>query len=88
MGNFVLRALLSEIKLASCFAIIADEASDVPNYEQMCVAIRWVDEEYEMCEEPIGLIQVPCTDSETPTTALRDVLLHCMLLLSRHIEME
>ena len=44
------------------------------NNEQMCIAISWVSDEYEIMEDPIGLFQVPRTDATTLTTALRDVL--------------
>ena len=44
MADSVLRALLSDIKSSNWFAILADEATDVKFNEQMCVAIRWVDD--------------------------------------------
>ena len=59
IADHVLRGLLSEIKCALWFSLIADEASDVNCKEQMCVVIRWVDDDYEIYEDPIGLMQVP-----------------------------
>ena len=70
MADHVLHSLLTEIISAPWFAVLADEATDVQYNEQMCVVIRWVDEEYKILEEPIGLIQVPKTDSATLTGAL------------------
>ena len=46
------------------------------------IVMRWVDEDYEIHEEPL-LIQVPKTDSETLTNAIKDVLIRCMLPLSQ-----
>ena len=64
MADSVLRDLLQEIRSAPWFAIIAGEASDINYKEQMRIVIRWVDESYEIFEEPLGLIQVPRTDSQ------------------------
>ena len=44
MSDFVLRGLLKEIRCTQWFTLIADEASDISNKEQMCVVIRWVDD--------------------------------------------
>ena len=44
--------------------------------------IRWVDDSYEVYEDPIGpigLVKVPKTDAETLYTALCDVCIRCML---------
>ena len=50
----------------------------------MCVVIRWVDDNYEINEDPIGLIQVPKTDANTLTDTLKDVLVRCILPLSQY----
>ena len=83
MADSVLRGLLSEMRLAPWFSILADEATDVKFNEQMCIAIRWVDETYEVQEGPLGLIQVPSTDAGTLTAAMKDVLIRCMLPLGQ-----
>ena len=82
MSDCVLRELLSEVKRSLFFAIQADEASDVACNEQMCVSIRWLNTEYDIFEEPIGLVQLPKTDSATIFTALKDVLIRCILPVS------
>ena len=58
MGDHVLREILSEIKSSMFYALQADEATDVAYNEQMCVSFRWVDKEYRIFEEPIGLVHV------------------------------
>ena len=83
MADFVLRAVLSDIRDSTWFAIMADEATDIKFNEQMCVAIRWVDGVYEVHEGPLGLIQVPRTDAGTLTTAIKDVLTRCLLPLNQ-----
>lgn len=83
MSDSLLRSLLTEIQLSPWFALQADEATDFSNNEQMCIAIRWITEDYDIREDPIGLFQVPKTDSDTLTTALRDVLVRCIPPLSK-----
>lgn len=77
MANPLLREILFEIRSAKFYAVLADETADVSNNEQMCITIRWVDEEYTIFEEPIiiGLVQLPKTDANTLTLTLKDVLL-------------
>ena len=45
----------------------------------MCVSFRWVSKEYEIFEEPIGLVKLTKTDAATIFATLKDVLLRCIL---------
>ena len=80
LGEHLLRSLLSEIRETPWFAIV-DEASDISHNEQMHVSICWLTADYGIHEDPIGLMQVPKTDSRTLTSALKDVLIQCILPL-------
>ena len=79
MGDHVLRVMLSEIRSCMFFAIQVVEATDVASNEQMCVSVRWVSKEYEIFEEPIGLVKLTKTGAATIFAALEDVLLRCIL---------
>ena len=46
------------------------------------LTIRWVNNDYEIPEHPIGLIEVPKTYAATLTSALKDVLVHCVIPVS------
>ena len=84
-GNAVLRNLLSEIREADHFAIIADEATDISHNEQLCIAIRWVDQNYSIHEAALGLVSVPNTKAQTLFETIKDVLIRCSLHLSNCI---
>ena len=56
MDMEILRELLSEVGI---FSLIADEATDTSQKEQLYVTIRWVDSEFQIHETPVKLIQVP-----------------------------
>ena len=42
MGNDLLRQILTYIREAKWFSISADETTDLSNYEQLSISIRWV----------------------------------------------
>ena len=83
MAHSILRGVLKEINSAGWFSILADEATDVKRCEQMCVCIRWVDDDYNVNEETIGLVKVSKTDSATLFAALHDVCIRCVLPLEK-----
>ena len=54
--------------------MIGDKATDVPNREQFNLSIRWVDNNYEIHEDPLGLFCLPNT---TADTLVKDILVRC-----------
>ena len=60
---------------------MVDETRDVSNSEQRSIVIRWVDTDYIIYEEFIGMVHVPDTRASTLTTAIKDVSTRCMLPL-------
>ena len=84
LGQTLLRTLLAKMKEGigpTWYSIIADEATDVVNSEQLNLSIRWVDDSYEIREDPVGLFRVPDTKAETLFTVIKDILLRCNLPL-------
>lgn len=79
MTDFVLRSLLAEIRCSPWFTVIADEATDISCKEQMSIVDRWVNDTYEIFEDPISLIELPKTDANTLTAILKDALMRCNL---------
>lgn len=77
--------MLSEIREADHFAIFADEATDISHNEQLCIAIRWVDQNYSIHEAALGLVSVPNTKARTLFETIKDVLIRCSLHLSNCI---
>ena len=65
MGNAILREILQEIREAKWFTVMADKTSDINNKEQLVICIRWVNKGFAVCEDPVGLVNIPLTDSET-----------------------
>ena len=85
VGLSVLRNLLSKMTEVSgpvWFAIIVDEATDVTHTEQLNLSICWVNDNYEVHEDPIRLCRVPDTKAETWFKVIKDILIQCNLPLA------
>lgn len=84
MGQAVLRRLLYNITRVTpnWFGIIADEATDVSNREQLKLSIRWVNDNYEVSEDPVRLFALPNTTANTITEVIKYLLIRCNLPLS------
>ena len=61
---------------------IADEATDVSNREQLNLSIRWVNDNYEVSEDLVGLFALPNTTASTITEVIKDFLVRCDLPFS------
>eukprot|EP00731_Ephydatia_muelleri_P036298 Em0232g1a len=61
------------------YSLIGDEAIDINYSEQLNVSIRYVDNDYNVHEDPIGLFVLPNTGAETITSVVKDILLRCTL---------
>ena len=64
------------------YAIVADETRDISNHEQLSLSIRWVDKSYIIHEDFIGVVHVLQTTADSLTTAIKYVLIRCILPLS------
>ena len=70
---------MKEVTGPARFTIIAVEATDVVNTEQLNVSIRWVSDDY---ENSIGLCRVPDTKAESLFKFIKDLLIRCNLPLA------
>lgn len=82
-GNELLRQLLNTIRTARWFAILADETADITNCEQLSISIRWVNENFAIHEDFIGLVHVPRITASVLTEAIKDILIRCSLPLAQ-----
>ena len=71
------------IRDSACYAIMADECTDISNKEQFTICMRWVGEDLEDHEDFIGLYQVDNIDAKSLVHAIRDTLIRMELHLSQ-----
>ena len=67
LGEQIRRRITSDIKSAKHFAVLADEAVDSSNWEQLVIVLRYVDDEEEIREDFLGFVQ--CEDTTGKTLA-------------------
>ena len=79
----LLRKLLAQIRVAEWYSIIADETRDLSGTEQFAISLRWVDADYNVYEDLIGMVDVESTTAEKLTSAIKDTLLRCVLPLAQ-----
>ena len=83
MALKVLREVAILLHSSKFYAIMADETTDVANQEQVVICLRWVDDNFEIHEEFIGLHQVDSIAASTLTQVIKDVLLRMNLSLDK-----
>ena len=57
-GDYILHKIMGEVKNAKFYSVLADEAADISNVEQMALVLRFVDTTGHIREEFVGF--VPC----------------------------
>ena len=79
LGHCVVRHIVQNVSKAVWYSILADETRDISNKEQLTVCLRWVDENFEIYEDFIGLVQLSDTKASTVYISIKDVLLRLSL---------
>ena len=83
MSNLVLREILTKIKSADFYSIMADKTSDSSNAEQLVICLLWVDNNLETHEDFLGLYSLSDLRADTMTNAIKDVFLRFDLPFSK-----
>ena len=83
MALRILRKISTIIQATPFYTIMVDETADVSNKEQVVVCIRWVDDNFEVHEDFIGLYQVDSTGAEKIYHVITDVFLRLNLTISK-----
>ena len=74
MGKLILRDISAEVS-GKWFTIMVDERVDLSNKEQMVFCLRYVDDNFEVHEEFIGLYALDSTSAELIFATIKDILL-------------
>lgn len=84
MALNILRIVATHFHAALFFTIMAAETTDASNREQVTIILRWVDDtDFSVHWEYVGLYGVPCTDSHTLVSIIKDTLVRLNLPLSK-----
>ena len=82
MSVQILRKIAESIQQARYFALMADEVTDTSNKEQFVICFRWVDDDFEVNEDLIGLHHVASITSDVLVGCLKDTILRMNLSIS------
>ena len=63
---------------------IGDETCNISGTEQFALSLRWVNVDYTVYENLIGLIKVDKTDAVTLPEVVKDALLHLIVPLNQY----
>ena len=75
VGRYILDKLSGEVKESKYFSILADEAADIANKENLSVVLRFVDASKSICEEFVGYYHcIEGTTGETIKTMILKVV--------------
>ena len=83
MGLQILRDVIFFIQAASFFTIMADEATDCTNNEQVVLVLQWVDKDLRVHEDFIGLYVVDSIEAKVLTSIIEDTLLRANLSVQK-----
>lgn len=74
MAHHVLRKILGCMQQSPFLAIMVDETTDVSNKEQLTVVMRWIDENFDVFEEFLGMYSLQSTSTQSIVSAITDTL--------------
>ena len=77
-----LRKIASDIAITGCYSILADEATDVSNTQQLVACIRWVTKEFKVKEDFNNLFPLEWGQANVIAAAIKNVLMRHSLPIS------
>ncbi len=83
MSHHILRNVLHDIHSLPFLTIMVDETTDKSNKEQLTLIIRWVDQNFDVFEEFMGLYSLHSITAASIVSAILDALLRFEIPLSR-----
>ena len=75
MAHTVLRKILKAIHSSPFLAVMVDETTDKSNREQLTLVIRWVNQDFLVSEEFLGLYYMSAIDAQSIVDVMKDVFL-------------
>ena len=83
MSNRVMRNIFGRIRNDTFYSVMIDETTNISNAEQVVVCFRWVNENFEVHEDFVGLYEVESIGAEGLYQVITDVMLGLNLTVSK-----
>ena len=82
MAKHVLSEISSNIQQFKFYSLMADETTDAGNKEQLVIVYHWIDNEFAVHEDFVGLHELKKADSQTIfqelTTSMNEIFTDCV----------
>lgn len=78
----LLRNIAENINKSPFYSIMADEVTDSSNTEQLVICFRWIDENFQVQEDFVGIHSIENIKSDTIVAVIKDVLIRLNIPLS------
>lgn len=81
-GKIIQRKVVNNVKLATCYAILADESADISGTEQLSIGVRYVDETEntpQLREEFLGFVPLKELNADSIANSIIHFLNECGL---------
>lgn len=83
MAHHVLRMIPTCLQQSLFLAIMVHETTDVSNKKQLTLVMRWIDEDFDVFEEFLGMYSLQSTTPESIVTAITDVLVRFQIPMTK-----
>jgi Domain of unknown function (DUF4371) len=79
LSHRIIRNIISNISVAKHFSVIGDETTDSARLQQLSICLRWVDNNFSIHEDCIGLYEVDRANAASISSMLLDAITRCGL---------
>ena len=83
MAHHVLRKILANIHSSPFIAVTVDEATDKANKEKLTIVVRWINEDFVVSEEFLGLYCLSAIDAQSIFEVMKDAFLRFQIPLAK-----
>ena len=83
MAQQALRKILQCMQQSPFLALMVDETTDIANKEQLTVVLRWIDDNFDVFEEFVGMYFLQTTTADSIVAAITDVLMRFQVPFSK-----
>ena len=83
MAHQVLRKILGDMHQSPFLTLMVDETTDVSNKEQLTLILRWVDSDFVVSEEFLGLYNLATANAQSIVDIISDTFLRLQISFSK-----
>ena len=83
MAHHALREILENIHSSPFIVVMVDETTDKSNKEQLTLVLRWINEDFVVSEEFVGLYYLSAIDTQSIVEVMKDTFIRFQIPLTK-----